>query len=128
MFSCKICKIFRNTFFLQNTSDGCFCLDLSLSTFFLNFQKFCNIHYPATKSPNTKINLREYKYKVLELIHSCSLVLYVWLFHASICGKNFPAVIKSSQSLTLPWRRPISYRNHWFLYDIGLRHEKVNWI
>ena len=39
-------------------------------------------------------------------------------------------------SLTLSWRRPILYRNQsidllrksvdWFLYDIGLRHERVN--
>ena len=39
-------------------------------------------------------------------------------------------------SLTLSWRRPISYRNQsidlqsksmdWFLYNIGLRHERVN--
>ena len=38
--------------------------------------------------------------------------------------------------LTLPWRRPLSYRNQsinlqskltdWFLYDNGLRHERVN--
>ena len=76
-FHVKFAKFFGTPFFLQNTSDGCFCLDLSLSTFFLNFQKFCNIYYPATKSGNTKINLREYKYKVLELIHSRSLVLYV---------------------------------------------------
>ena len=26
--------------------------------------------------------------------------------------------------LTLSWRRPLSYRN-WFLYDNGLRHERV---
>ena len=46
--------------------------------------------------------------------------------------------IKSPQGLqvclTLPWRRPISYRNQsidlrgksmdWFLYDIGVRHER----
>ena len=39
--------------------------------------------------------------------------------------------------LTLSWRRPILYRNQsidlrsksmdWFLYDIGLRHERVKW-
>ena len=39
-------------------------------------------------------------------------------------------------SLTLSWRRPLSYRNQsidlgsksmdWFLYDNGLRHERVN--
>ena len=38
--------------------------------------------------------------------------------------------------LTLSWRRPLSYRNQsidlqsksmgWFLYDNGLRHERVN--
>ena len=31
--------------------------------------------------------------------------------------------------LTLLWRRPISYKNQsidWFLYDIGIRHERVN--
>ena len=40
-----------------------------------------------------------------------------------------------TKNLTLSWRRPISYRNpsidvlcksmDWFLYDIGLRHERV---
>ena len=37
------------------------------------------------------------------------------------------------KSLTLSWRRPLSYRNQslrksmdWFLYDHGLHHEKVN--
>ena len=39
-------------------------------------------------------------------------------------------------ALTLSWRRPLSYRNHsidllcksidWFLYDNGLRYERVN--
>ena len=41
-------------------------------------------------------------------------------------------------SLTLSWRRPLSYRNQsidflsksmdWFLYVNGLRHERVKWI
>ena len=41
-------------------------------------------------------------------------------------------------ALTLSWRRPLSYRNQsidlqsksmdWFLYDNGLRHERVKWI
>ena len=34
----------------------------------------------------------------------------------------------STLPLTLSWRRPLSYRNQsvdWFLYDIGLRHERV---
>ena len=40
-------------------------------------------------------------------------------------------------NLSLSWRRPLSYRNQsinllrksmdWFLYDNGLRYEKVNW-
>ena len=42
---------------------------------------------------------------------------------------------KESAFLTLSWRRPLSYRNQsidlqsksmdWFLYDNGLRHERV---
>ena len=41
-------------------------------------------------------------------------------------------------TLTLPWQRPLSYRNQsidllrksldWFLYDNGLRHERVKYI
>ena len=43
--------------------------------------------------------------------------------------------IRKQVNLTLSWRRPIQYRNQsidlqsksvdWFLYDIGLRHERV---
>ena len=36
-----------------------------------------------------------------------------------------------SSTLTLSWRRPLSYRNQsidiWFLYDNGPRHERVKW-
>ena len=42
------------------------------------------------------------------------------------------------KNLTLSWQRPISYRNQsidllcksmdWFLYDIGLRHERVKYV
>ena len=45
-------------------------------------------------------------------------------------------MIKKLQSLTLLWRMSLSYRNqftdlpckwmHWFLYDMDLRHERVN--
>ena len=53
----------------------------------------------------------------------------------------FPALVRDHRQisfliLTLSWRRPIPYRNQstdlrsksmdWFLYDIGLRHERVN--
>ena len=49
---------------------------------------------------------------------------------------NFTTLKKKHDSLTLSWRRPISYRNqsfdllrksmNWFLYDIGLPHERFN--
>ena len=62
-----------------------------------------------------------------------------WLSRVVCCEK---AIIDTMTSLTvllflltLSWRRPISYRNQstelrsksmdWFLYDIGLRHERV---
>ena len=60
----------------------------------------------------------------------------------SITLINSHAVSRNTQiifiALTFSWRRPISYRNpsidvhrksmDWFLYDIGLRHERVNGI
>ena len=46
-----------------------------------------------------------------------------------------PKIYLESFNLTLSWRRPLSYRNQsidllhksidWFLYDNGLRHERV---
>ena len=46
--------------------------------------------------------------------------------------------MKWVKSLTLSWRRPLSYRNQstdllrksmdWFLYDSGLRHERVKYV
>ena len=48
------------------------------------------------------------------------------------CSKLFKQ-IEITLHLTLSWRRPLSYRNQsidllckWFLYDNGLRHERVN--
>ena len=52
----------------------------------------------------------------------CTFNIVRWLIHTFL--------------LTLSWRRPLSYRNQsidlqsksmdWFLYDNGLRHERVN--
>ena len=36
------------------------------------------------------------------------------------------SILTHMEKLTLSWRRPLSYRNMgWFLYDNGLRHERV---
>ena len=50
-------------------------------------------------------------------------------------NQGFPISKNNKNHLYLSWRRPISYRNQsidllrksmdWFLYDIGLRHERV---
>ena len=35
--------------------------------------------------------------------------------------------VRTDFRLTLSWRGPLPYRNQdWFLYDSGLRHERVN--
>ena len=62
-------------------------------------------------------------------------------FHGMANDKShFRRTLRLAQSsvwyLTLSWRRPLSYRNqssellrksmHWFLYDNGLRHKRVN--
>ena len=63
------------------------------------------------------------------------------IFRKFIISKNenhfsYKSKIQKTTKLTLSWRRPISYRNQsidfrsksmdWFLYYIGLRHERVN--
>ena len=57
-----------------------------------------------------------------------------WVFVEYSKGGKFADIAKFY--LTLSWRRPLSYRNQsidllcksmdWFLYDNGLRHERVN--
>ena len=68
-----------------------------------------------------------------------STAIFQSCFSFSLPPPPWPEFI--NLSLTLSWRRPISYRNRsidlrsksmdWFLYDIGLRHERVketNWL
>ena len=49
------------------------------------------------------------------------------MYHPSRKLETF--MMENMQSLTLSWRRPLSYRNQsidfWFLYDNGLCHERV---
>ena len=53
---------------------------------------------------------------------------HIWLVGR---GKVDYVLMSLRDQLTLSWRRPISYRKQsiesmdWFLYDIGLRHERV---
>ena len=74
-------------------------------------------------------------------LHATSLFLYplktenLWFSDVSWGGKERPVAWNEWISLTLSWRRPLSYRNQsidlrsksldWFLYDNGLRHERV---
>ena len=58
--------------------------------------------------------------------------IYIWNY-LQMHHKN---IMFYQLSLTLSWRRPLSYKNQffdllrksvdWFLYDNGLRHERVN--
>ena len=51
-------------------------------------------------------------------------------FSRSMKRNSYMFKVKTENfKLTLLWRRPISYKNQsidWFLYDIGIRHERVN--
>ena len=58
-----------------------------------------------------------------------------WEFQTYLIQPNSLSYIRVCNSLTLSWRRPLSYRNQsidlldksmdWFLYDNGVRHERV---
>ena len=76
--------------------------------------------------------LRTVNKKIQQIL---SLSVFVFLYLSSI--KQLPINWqKFSCHWNLLWRRPLSYRNHsidlrsksmdWFLYDNGLRHERVN--
>ena len=73
-----------------------------------------------------------------------SLFIHLYKFRASHNHKIIQMLlqfldeaIELTECSTLPWWRPISYRNQstdllcksmdWFLYDIGLRRERVKW-
>ena len=74
----------------------------------------------------------------------CLQVVLLISFIYRFCKTNFTfthfqniTLSKSKVYLTLSWRRPLSYRNQsfdllcksidWFLYDNGLRHERVKY-
>ena len=60
----------------------------------------------------------------------------IWFYSGPIQTSKVELFVVGYKPLTLPWRRPLSYRNQsidlqsksmdWFLYDKGLRHERVN--
>ena len=55
-------------------------------------------------------------------LHGDGIDFEVWFYqnHA-----NLNILRRKHFSLTLSWRRPLSYRNQWCLYDNGLRLERV---
>ena len=83
-----------------------------------NFHKFEHFSTP------TKITKQKKKPSGMQLTTRDTLIVS--------CSSNISHILTY---LTLSWRRQISYRNqstdlqsksmYWFLYDIGLRHERV---
>ena len=76
-----------------------------------------------------------YAYDTYSLIERDILKTYLSL--TLTVTKNHEVLVQShSETLTLSWRRPLSYRNQsidllrksmdWFLYDNVLRHERVH--
>ena len=69
--------------------------------------------------------------RTFALIKRCYTRLFLVFLQMPLCLS-----VPVQKSLTLSWRRPISYRKQstdllrksmdWFLYDISLRHERVN--
>ena len=73
---------------------------------------------------------------LIDAFHETGLFLYplkTWFSNVLIWSRDRTV---ACNELSLSWRRPLSYRKksidlrsksmNWFLYDIGLRHERVN--
>ena len=128
-----ILRNFWEHLILQNSSGGCFWV----SQFNIKF------HLPIVSSDATetqglwnkmRIDLkRKSNIKSKKVYWSISRIkIYQIFFRIHFFGISyviFYSVCRDIQStyknLTLSWRIPSSYRN-WFLYDNGLRHERVN--
>ena len=54
MFSCNFWEIFKNTFFLKNTSSGCF---WPVSPFILMYSVFCSKNYRTVEDVETKVDI-----------------------------------------------------------------------
>ena len=71
-------------------------------------------------------------------INECKRVNCFFFFFNIVANTIIKAITYTNQQLSLSWRRPLSYGNQsidlrsksmdWFLYDNGLRHERVKLI
>ena len=79
-------------------------------------------------APNIKVFTTDISLEKFRLTRIPAFEFNAFLSKLMLVGENV--------LLTLSWRRPLSYRNQiidllgksmdWFLYDNGLRHERVN--
>ena len=80
-------------------------------------------------------------FQPLTIITKCSILEVVVVLDPPLnivilSWDDYLKIEETKTTLTLSWRRPLSYRNQsidllckamdWFLYDNGLRHERVN--
>ena len=117
-FSCEFCKTFKNSFFHKTPLDDCFYM------FYSNRQvvlwKLLIIYFFLEHFLSTVVT----RFNYLKLI-----ICYIYV------NNRRHALSLDFDYLTVSWRRPLSYRNQsinllrksmdWFLYDNGLRHERV---
>ena len=114
---------------------------LPLLTNSFTYQNLIKIKWSKAK---TKILLKQSQQhlpiKKFKIVFLCKFPPASWIScsYSGILAANFRAADKNIfHRLTLSWGRPISYRNQsidlrsksvdWFLYDIGVRHERVKW-
>ena len=78
------------------------------------------------------------RWKPFRKVHQCNIMFFDRICAPKRVWYNALKRLTAISFLTLSWRRSISYRNQSidlrsksmdsFLYDISLRHERVNWI
>ena len=114
---------------------GWYILFLIIMIIFSNHWK--KLSLPYSNHFVKRAQIRSFFGSYLDTFHAVNVLIIIFL--KSNPGKCH-LLISSNENLTPSWRRPLSYRNQsidwqskstdWFLYDNGLRHERVkgwNW-
>ena len=100
---------------------------LQYRCFSVKFAQFLRAHYRTSPvAVSVKILIRQFFREVKRklIFANISLKISYLRGHLALLKLKNKLIIRFI-TLTLSWRRPLSYRNQWFLYDNGFRHKRV---
>ena len=72
MFSCEICEIFKNTFFLKNNSSGCYCKELNDFCFPVYLMLLANVDFlnNLPHCSKNEVSLKGFLWQIRSFLHN----------------------------------------------------------